>query len=173
VSLSSRPDLIAGTRDNETRDTSRESRVSLYELASCHVPTGSVVSPALRSVRQETMFKTSKLRLTNCINDKSTTGSSSESKEEMLDQDDNDGELVMTSSNNNGDIVTVDTDTSDAESVYNSGSRVQSVYSPRVLENDVSRNGNNISKHVSDPHVSDNVSRGRKKSRMVAFPFLE
>ena len=169
MSLSARPDLIAGTRENETRDTSRESRVSLYELATCHVPTGSVVSPALRSVRQETMFKTSKLRLTNCINDKSTTRSSSESKEEILDQDDNDGELVMTSSNNNGDIVTVDTDTSDAESVYNSGSRVQSVYSPRVHENDVSRNGNN----VSDAHVSDNVSRGRKKSRMVAFPFLE
>ena len=87
VSVSSRPDLIAGTRENETRDVTRDCRVSLYELATCHVPTGSVVSPALRSVRQETMFKTSKLRLTNCLNDKSSTRLSCESKEEMLDQE--------------------------------------------------------------------------------------
>jgi len=87
VSVSSRPDLIAGTRENETRDVTRDCRVSLYQLATCHVPTGSVVSPALRSVRQETMFKTSKLRLTNCLNDKSSTRLSCESKEEMLDQE--------------------------------------------------------------------------------------
>ena len=80
-------------------------------------------------------------------------------------QDENEGELVMTSSNNNGDIVTVDTDTSDAESVYN----VYNTSNSHGKDRNMAESEENVSKE----NVSSLVCRGRKKSRMVAFPFLE
>ena len=77
----------------------------LLSLARNHGPPpgSSVVSPALRSVRQEGMFKSPRLRLTECI--------SQQTKEQGVE----DEELVMLGTG--GDIVTVETDTSDAESV--------------------------------------------------------
>jgi len=77
----------------------------LLSLARNHGPPpgSSVVSPALRSVRQEGMFKSPRLRLTECI--------SQQTKEQGVE----DEELVMLGTG--GNIVTVETDTSDAESV--------------------------------------------------------
>ena len=83
----------------------------LLNLA-CHhgPPPGSSVSPALRSVRQEGMFKSTRLSLTECISQPSVRpGNHREENEEREE------ELVMLGST--GDIVTVETDTSDAESV--------------------------------------------------------
>ena len=116
---SSKPDVVAQTRDEDGR---------LFQLAKSH---GSVSGSAMRSLRQETMFKTSKLKLTGFINENIST----EDKEAFDEKD----EEVMTSTNT-GDIVTVETDASDTESNF---------------------------RNVAKPQ------KGRKKSRMAAFPFLD
>ena len=161
----SRPDVVAGTRDEE-----------LYQLAT-RDSVSTVVSPALRSVRQETMFKGSKLKLTGCLantnKDTSTVLLYSRANElreaserhvtletrEDDEEDDNEDvsveseSMVMTSSRHcHDDIVTVETDTSDAES---------SVSSNRTLPT------------TTTTTTTSSLSRGRKKSRMAAFPFLE
>jgi len=82
----------------------------LLSLACNHGPPpgSTVVSPALRSVRQEGMFKSARLSLTECISQPSMARPINDLEEE-------EEELVMLGSR--GDIVTVETDTSDAESV--------------------------------------------------------
>jgi len=115
-------------------------------------PTGSVVPRALRSVQQESMFKSSKLKLTGCLQDNRQEDRRNV-RYEHEHEDDNEEEIVMYSSKNSGDIVTVETDTSDAESVYN--------------VTNVERTSTPVSTS------SSTASRGRKKSRMVAFPFLD
>jgi len=116
---SSKPDVVAQTRDEDGR---------LFQLAKSH---GNISGSAMRSLRQETMFKTSKLKLTGFINENIST----EDKDAFDEKD----EEVMTSTNT-GDIVTVETDASDIEiNVRN------------------------------DP----TPQKGRKKSRMAAFPFLD
>ena len=116
---SSKPDVVAQTRDEDGR---------LFQLAKSH---GNVSGSAMRSLRQETMFKTSKLKLTGFIQENIST----EDKEAFDEKD----EEVMTSTNT-GDIVTVETDTSDNE---------------------------------ANVHNNPTPHKGRKKSRMAAFPFLD
>ena len=144
-SFQPKPDIVAQTPDEE-----------LYHLATRDSAT-STVSPALRSVRQETMFKTSKLKLTSCISSNSTSIDQSsvkrvsllpeEEDEDVIVNDEESSEkMVIYSSSNAGNIVTVETDTSDAESMVG------------------------ISNTRTTPAIS---GRGRKKSRLAAFPFLE
>ena len=157
----SRPDVVAGTRDEE-----------LYQLAT-RDSVSTVVSPALRSVRQETMFKGSKLKLTGCLSNTNKETSTvllysranelREASERHVtletredDEDDNEDvsveseSMVMTSSRHcHDDIVTVETDTSDAESSVSSNRK------------------------PTTTTTTTTTSRGRKKSRMAAFPFLE
>ena len=88
--------------------------VRLLSLACNHGPPpgSTVVSPALRSVRQEGMFKSARLSLTECIQPsmaKPHHDMEEEEEEELV-------ELVMLGGSR-GEIVTVETDTSDAESV--------------------------------------------------------
>ena len=148
IRAQTRPDLISGTRDsivgaraNETRDT------RLYQLATCQPGGSSLVSPALRSVRQETMFKGSKLKLTDCIANRETE--SPVSRRVTMKEEPEMEDMVMMS-NSSRDIVTVDTDTSD-DQTNNSTSTTSAT---RTTTGPVS-------------------TRGRKKSRMAAFPFLE
>ena len=142
--LQPKPDVVAQTPDEE-----------LYQLAT-RDSVSSIVSPALRSVRQETMFKTSKLKLTGCLASSNPANTldqtpvrrvqlSPEDQEDVIEEEANDN-MVMYSTSNTRNIVTVETDTSDAESM-------------------VSMN-NTRATQVSS-------SRGRKKSRLAAFPFLE
>ena len=111
------------------------------------------MSPALRSVRQETMFKGSKLKLTDCLASSSPVTRRVTMKEE--EEPEPEEEMVMMSSDTR-DIVTVDTDTSDAESVYS-----------------VQTNNSESTTTTSTTAVGPVATRGRKKSRMAAFPFLE
>ena len=109
-SARAKPDLVSEADtgrhlfSSET-DTGRH----LFSLACNHGPPpgSSVVWPALRSVRQEGMFKSSRLRLTECI----SQSAAGQIKDHDLEEED----LVMLETG--GDIVTVETDTSDAESV--------------------------------------------------------
>jgi len=97
------------------------------------------------------MFKGSKLKLTGCIAGGSGLAAASSPqrvtvKEEESVEDSED--LVLTSSGA-GDIVTVESDTSeDAEPVHSGTTAASSAATPIP-------------------------TRGRKKSRMVAFPFLD
>ena len=150
IRAQTRPDLISGTRDSivgaranvsETRDT------RLYQLATCQ-PGGSIlVSPALRSVRQETMFKGSKLKLTDCIANRETE--SPVSRRVTMKEEPEMEDMVMMS-NSSRDIVTVDTDTSDDQTNNSTSTATATRTTTGILS-----------------------TRGRKKSRMAAFPFLE
>lgn len=175
-----RPDLIAGTRDNMsgtrdnisgtrynisgtrdningTRDTTPGTRDTsgsrLYQLATCQPGGSSLVSPALRSVRQETMFKGAKLKLTDCIASREPASPVTKRVTMKQEEPEVEAEEMVMMSTNSRDIVTVDTDTSDAESVYS-----------------VKTNNSSSSATTTTCPVS---TRGRKKSRMAAFPFLE
>ena len=98
-----KPDLVS--------QASQADGARLLSLACNHgPPPGSTVSPALRSVRQEGMFKSARLSLTECISQPRRHNHLEEEEEEEEEK-----ELVMLGSR--GDIVTVETDTSDAESV--------------------------------------------------------
>ena len=105
--------LISGRAEPQPDLVSQADGVRLLSLACNHGPPpgSSVVSPALRSVRQEGMFKSARLSLTGCISQARSHNTMEEEEEEEEVQ----GELVMLGSS--GDIVTVETDTSDAESV--------------------------------------------------------
>ena len=169
-----RPDLIAGTRDNiagtrdniagtrdniaGARDTTPGARDSsgcrLYQLATCQPGGSSLVSPALRSVRQETMFKGAKLKLTDCIASKEPASPVTKRVTMKQEEPEVEAEDMVMMSTNSRDIVTVDTDTSDAESVY-------------------SVKTNNSSSSATTTTTCPVSTRGRKKSRMAAFPFLE
>ena len=166
-----RPDLIAGTRDNinlsrdnmvqardnisGTRDTSGS---RLYQLATCQPGGSSLVSPALRSVRQETMFKGAKLKLTDCIGSREPASPVTKRVTMKEEEPELEAEEMVMMSTNTSDIVTVDTDTSDAESVYS----VQT------------NNSSSSAATTATTSITGPVStRGRKKSRMAAFPFLE
>ena len=154
-----RPDLIAGTRDNisGTRDTLHGARDTsgsrLYQLATCQPGGSSLVSPALRSVRQETMFKGAKLKLTDCIASREPASPVTKRVTMKQEEPEVEAEEMVMMSTNSRDIITVDTDTSDAESVYS-----------------VQTNNSSSSATTTTCPVS---TRGRKKSRMAAFPFLE
>ena len=157
-----RPDLIAGTRDNITgtrdnitRDTSGS---RLYQLATCQPGGSSLVSPALRSVRQETMFKGAKLKLTDCIGSREPASPVTKRVTMKEEEPEVEAEEMVMMSSNSSDIVTVDTDTSDAESVYS------------VSTNNSSSSAATTATTSTTGPVS---TRGRKKSRMAAFPFLE
>jgi len=155
-----RPDLIAGTRDNisGTRDTLHGARDTsgsrLYQLATCQPGGSSLVSPALRSVRQETMFKGAKLKLTDCIASREPASPVTKRVTMKQEEPEVEAEEMVMMSTNSRDIITVDTDTSDAESVYS----VQT---------------NNSSSSATTTTTCPVSTRGRKKSRMAAFPFLE
>ena len=173
-----RPDLIAGTRDNifGTRDTKSGTRDNisgardsmtgtrdtsgsrLYQLATCQPGGSSLVSPALRSVRQETMFKGAKLKLTDCIGSREPASPVTKRVTMKEEEPEVEAEDMVMMSTNSRDIVTVDTDTSDAESVYS------------VQTNNSSSSAATTATTSTTGPVS---TRGRKKSRMAAFPFLE
>ena len=153
-------DNIAGTRDNiaGARDTTPGARDSsgcrLYQLATCQPGGSSLVSSALRSVRQETMFKGAKLKLTDCIASKEPASPVTKRVTMKQEEPEVEAEDMVMMSTNSRDIVTVDTDTSDAESVY-------------------SVKTNNSSSSATTTTTCPVSTRGRKKSRMAAFPFLE
>ena len=106
--------MISGRAEPQPDLVSQADGVRLLSLACNHGPPpgSSVVSPALRSVRQEGMFKSARLSLTGCISQARPHNTMEEEEEE---EEEVQGELVMLGSS--GDIVTVETDTSDAESV--------------------------------------------------------
>ena len=103
LSSQAQPDLVSHSQAEGVR---------LLSLACNHGPPpgSSVVSPALRSVRQEGMFKSARLSLTECISQPTTAR-----PHNTMEDQEGEEELVMLGSR--GDIVTVETDTSDAESV--------------------------------------------------------
>ena len=106
--------LMSGRAEPKPDLVSQADGVRLLSLACNHGPPpgSTVVSPALRSVRQEGMFKSARLSLTECISQpRPHHGQQEEEQEQELEGE----ELVMLGSR--GDIVTVETDTSDAESV--------------------------------------------------------
>ena len=113
ISLTGRKTIVLKSLENQMSSVrpdlvSQADGQRLLSLACNHGPPpgSSVVSPALRSVRQEGMFKSSRLRLTECLS-QSGPGQTKDREEEE--------ELVMLDTG--GHIVTVETDTSDAESV--------------------------------------------------------
>ena len=105
------------------------------------------------------MFKGSKLKLTECILPGGEPSCSSTPVTKRLTVKEEEPELspeeMVMMSTNTRDIVTVDTDTSDGESVYS----VQT--------------NNSSSSATTTTTAGCSATRGKKKSRMAAFPFLE